>query len=137
MRCLRDRKTKEVDELLKDKQDREKQEHERQIEEKGYKRGVKDGKMQNKEEEKEIDEVLTDNTPMDDVNDVESQPSEEEIQMMNALDNQQIPDEALEELLMLAQQDPDTFREIVEAYPELAQMLQQDIQTMNGGLMSE
>ena len=129
--------SQQVDELLKDKQDREKQEHERQIEEKGYKRGVKDGKMQNKEEEKEIDEVLTDNIPMDDVNDVESQPSEEEIQMMNALDNQQIPDEALEELLMLAQQDPDTFREIVEAYPELAQMLQQDIQTMNGGLMSE
>ena len=129
--------SQQVDELLKDKQDREKQEHERQIEEKGYKRGVKDGKMQNKEEEKEIDEVLTDNIPMDDVNDVEGQPSEEEIQMMNALDNQQIPDEALEELLMLAQQDPDTFREIVEAYPELAQMLQQDIQTMNGGLMSE
>ena len=129
--------SQQVDELLKDKQDREKQEHERQIEEKGYKRGVKDGKMQNKEEEKEIDEVLTDNIPMDDINDVESQPSEEEIQMMNALDNQQIPDEALEELLMLAQQDPDTFREIVEAYPELAQMLQQDIQTMNGGLMSE
>ena len=129
--------SQQVDELLKDKQDREKQEHERQIEEKGYKRGVKDGKMQNKEEEKEIDEVPTDNIPMDDVNDVESQPSEEEIQMMNALDNQQIPDEALEELLMLAQQDPDTFREIVEAYPELAQMLQQDIQTMNGGLMSE
>ena len=129
--------SQQVDELLKDKQDREKQEHERQIEEKGYKRGVKDGKMQNKEEEKEIDEILTDNIPMDDVNDVESQPSEEEIQMMNALDNQQIPDEALEELLMLAQQDPDTFREIVEAYPELAQMLQQDIQTMNGGLMSE
>ena len=129
--------SQQVDELLKDKQDREKQEYERQIEEKGYKRGVKDGKMQNKEEEKEIDEVPTDNIPMDDVNDVESQPSEEEIQMMNALDNQQIPDEALEELLMLAQQDPDTFREIVEAYPELAQMLQQDIQTMNGGLMSE
>lgn len=129
--------SQQVDELLKDKQDREKQEHERQIEEKGYKRGVKDGKMQNKEEEKEIDEVPTDNIPMDDVNDVEGQPSEEEIQMMNALDNQQIPDEALEELLMLAQQDPDTFREIVEAYPELAQMLQQDIQTMNGGLMSE
>lgn len=129
--------SQQVDELLKDKQDREKQEHERQIEEKGYKRGVKDGKMQNKEEEKEIDEVPIDNIPMDDVNDVEGQPSEEEIQMMNALDNQQIPDEALEELLMLAQQDPDTFREIVEAYPELAQMLQQDIQTMNGGLMSE
>lgn len=129
--------SQQVDELLKDKQDREKQEYERQIEEKGYKRGVKDGKMQTKEEEKEIDEVPTDNIPMDDINDVESQPSDEEIQMMNALDNQQIPDEALEELLMLAQQDPDTFREIVEAYPELAQMLQQDIQTMNGGLMSE
>ena len=130
--------SQQVDELLKDKQDREKQEHERQIEEKGYKRGVKDGKMQNKEEEEgQVDEILTDNIPMDDINDVENQPSEEEIQMMNALDNQQIPDEALEELLMLAQQDPDTFREVVEAYPELAQMLQQDIQTMNGGLMSE
>ena len=129
--------SQQVDELLKDKQDREKQEHERQIEEKGYKRGVKDGKMQNKEEEKEIDEVLTDNIPMDDINDVEGQSSEEEIQMMNALDNQQIPDEALEELLMLAQQDPDTFREIVEAYPQLVEMLQQDIQIMNGGLMSE
>lgn len=131
--------SQQVDELLKDKQDREKQEHERQIEEKGYKRGVKDGKMQNKEEEEEgqVDEVSFDSMSMDDINDVENQPSEEEIQMMNALDNQQIPDEALEELLMLAQQDPDTFREVVEAYPELAQMLQEDIQTMNGGLMSE
>ena len=130
--------SQQVDELLKDKQDREKQEHERQIEEKGYKRGVKDGKMQNKEEEEgQVDEVSSDSMSMDDINDVENQPSEEEIQMMNALDNQQIPDEALEELLMLAQQDPDTFREVVEAYPELAQMLQEDIQTMNGGLMSE
>ena len=95
--------------------------------------------MQNKEEEEEgqVDEVSSDSMSMDDINDVENQPSEEEIQMMNALDNQQIPDEALEELLMLAQQDPDTFREVVEAYPERAQMLQEDIQTMNGGLMSE
>lgn len=129
--------SQQVDELLKDKQDREQKEHESQIEEKGYKRGVKDGKMQSKEEGK-IDEIPTDGDMSMDGTDVdESQPSEEEIQMMNALDNQQIPDEALQELLMLAQQDPDTFRQIVEAYPELAEMLQQDIQTMNGGQMIE
>lgn len=127
----------QVDELLKDKQDREKKEYETQIEEKGYKRGVKDGKMQIEEKEEEVMNEGSD-MPIDDMgiaDELTSEPSDEEIQMMNALDAQQIPDEALEELLMLAQQQPELFQEVIQAYPQLAEMLQQDIQTMNNGGM--
>ena len=62
-----------------------------------------------------------------------SEPSQEEVQMMSALENQQIPDEVLQELLALAKTEPEVFQEVISAYPELAQMLQEDIQTMNGG----
>ena len=61
------------------------------------------------------------------------EPSQEEVQMMSALENQQIPDEVLQELLALAKTEPEVFQEVISAYPELAQMLQEDIQTMNGG----
>ena len=70
---------------------------------------------------------------MGDINEVENQPSQEEVQMMSALENQQIPDEVLQELLALAKTQPEVFQEVISAYPELAQMLQEDIQTMNGG----
>ena len=39
----------------------------------------------------------------------------------------------LQELLLLAKTQPEVFQEVITAYPELAQMLQEDIQTMNGG----
>ena len=132
-----DMTSKQVDELIMDKENREKKEYESSIEEKGYKRGVQDGKMQTKEEEKEIgfaDENI--DMPVDnmgDINEVENQPSQEEVQMMSALENQQIPDEVLQELLALAKNQPEVFQEVITAYPELAQMLQEDIQTMNGG----
>ena len=132
-----DMTSKQVDELIMDKENREKKEYESSIEEKGYKRGVQDGKMQTKEEEKEIgfaDENI--DMPVDnmgDINEVEIQPSQEEVQMMSALENQQIPDEVLQELLVLAKTEPEVFQEVISAYPELAQMLQEDIQTMNGG----
>ena len=132
-----DMTSKQVDELIMDKENREKKEYESSIEEKGYKRGVQDGKMQTKEEEKEIgfaDENI--DMPVDnmgDINEVENQPSQEEVQMMSALENQQIPDEVLQELLALAKTEPEVFQEVISAYPELAQMLQEDIQTMNGG----
>jgi len=38
---------------------------------------------------------------------------------------------------MLAQQDPEMFRQIIQTYPQLAEMLQQDMQNMNGGLINE
>ena len=132
-----DMTSKQVDELIMDKENREKKEYESSIEEKGYKRGVQDGKMQTKEEEKEIGESseFTD-IPVDSVasaDEPKGEPSQEEVQMMSALENQQIPDEVLQELLALAKTEPEVFQEVISAYPELAQMLQEDIQTMNGG----
>ncbi len=131
-----DMTSKQVDELIIDKENRDKKEYENTIEEKGYKRGIKDGKMQNKEEEKgQVDVSVSDDiNPGSNVGNVgEGEPNEEEIQMMEQLEQQQIPDEVLEELLVLAQSNPEMFQEIIQAYPQLAQMLQQDIQIMNGG----
>ena len=132
-----DMTSKQVDELIMDKENREKKEYESSIEEKGYKRGVQDGKMQTKEEEKEIgDSNKFADMPVDSVDGIDepkSEPSQEEVQMMSALENQQIPDEVLQELLALAKNQPEVFQEVITAYPELAQMLQEDIQTMNGG----
>lgn len=130
--------SKQVDELIMDKEQRDKKEYESQIEEKGYKRGLKDGKLQKEEKEKEV-------TPVEETSDVseeekkmlEQQLLSENAQMEKALNSQQIPNEVLEELLMLAQQDPEMFREIIQSYPQLAEMLQQDMQNMNGGMISE
>lgn len=130
--------SKQVDELIMDKEQRDKKEYESQIEEKGYKRGLKDGKVQSKEEKEEV----TPNEETSDVNEEEKKMLEEQLlsenaQMEEALNSQQIPDEVLEELLALAQQDPEMFREIIQNYPQLAEMLQQDMQNMNGGMISE
>lgn len=128
--------SKQVDELIMDKEQRDKKEYESQIEEKGYKRGLKDGKVQGKEEE------VTPNEETSDVNEEEKKMLEQQLlsenaQMEEALNSQQIPDEVLEELLALAQQDPEMFREILQNYPQLAEMLQQDMQNMNGGMINE
>lgn len=128
--------SKQVDELIMDKEQRDKKEYESQIEEKGYKRGLKDGKVQSKEEEE------TPNEETSDVNEEEKKMLEQQLlsenaQMEEALNSQQIPDEVLEELLTLAQQDPEMFREILQNYPQLAEMLQQDMQNMNGGMINE
>lgn len=129
--------SKQVDELIMDKEQRDKKEYESQIEEKGYKRGLKDGKVQSKEKEE-----VTPNEETSDVNEEEKKMLEEQLlsenaQMEEALNSQQIPDEVLEELLMLAQQDPEMFMEIIQNYPQLAEMLQQDMQNMNGGMINE
>ena len=132
-----DMTSKQVDELIMDKENREKKEYESSIEEKGYKRGVQDGKMQTKEEEKEIGNPneFADMPVggMASADEPKGEPSQEEVQMMSALENQQIPDEVLQELLVLAKTEPEVFQEVITAYPELAQMLQEDILTMNGG----
>ena len=133
-----DMTSKQVDELIMDKEQRDKKEYESQIEEKGYKRGLKDGKVQSKEEKEEV----TPNEETSDVNEEEKKMLEEQLlsenaQMEEALNSQQIPNEVLEELIVLAQQDPEMFREIIQSYPQLAEMLQQDIQNMNGGMISE
>ena len=133
-----DMTSKQVDELIMDKEQRDKKEYESKIEEKGYKRGLKDGKVQNQEEKEEV----TPNEETSDVNEEEKKRLEEQLlsenaQMEEALNSQQIPNEVLEELLMLTQQDPEMFTQIIQTYPQLAEMLQQDIQNMNGGLINE
>lgn len=134
-----DMTSKQVDELIMDKEQREQKEYESKIEEKGYKRGVKDGRLQKEEKE---EEVVPNEKSSDDVNEDEKKMLEEQLlsenaQMEDALNSQQIPNEVLEELLMLSQQDPETFMQILQNYPELAQMLQEDIQNMNGGIVNE
>ena len=124
--------SKQVDELIMDKEQRDKKEYESQIEEKGYKRGLKDGKVQSKEEEATPNEETSD-VSEEEKKMLEQQLLSENAQMEEALNSQQIPDEVLEELLALAQQDPEMFREILQNYPQLAEMLQQDMQNMNGG----
>ena len=143
---------RQVEELMADKEQREKEEHEKSIEEKGYKRGVKDGKLQTKEEEKEkVGEVSDTNTNnssninIDNSDMLTNSSSGEEVQqfspeeedMMGRLQTQQLPIDVLEELMQLSQEDPEKFAELIQAYPELAQMLQEDIQNMSGGLQNE
>ena len=121
---------KQVDELILDKENRDKKEYESKIEEKGYKRGIKDGKMQ--AEEKEEVASKDEEKKM-----LEEQLLSENAQMEEALSSQQIPNEVLEELLNLSKEDPQAFMEVLQAYPELAQMLEEDIQNLNGGLPNE
>lgn len=128
-----DMTAKQVDELIMDKENREKKEYESSIEEKGYKRGVKDGQMQIKKEEKEIgdkdakaNDVPNNNNAVSDYNE-NIEPTGAEVG--------QIPTEVLQELLTIAQEQPELFQEIIVNYPELAEMLQQDINVMNGGNM--
>lgn len=132
-----DMTSKQVDDLIMDKEKREKQEYESQIEERGYNRGVKDGKMQNKE----VGEGQVSESNEEDVNNLTSDmefeggftPADAEEELTRRMDSQQVPEEVLEELVMLAQQEPETFNELIQAYPQLAQMLQEDINNMNGG----
>ena len=128
-----DMTAKQVDELIMDKENREKKEYESSIEEKGYKRGVKDGQMQIKKEEKEIgdkdvkaNDVFNNDNGVSDYNE-NIEPTGAEVG--------QIPTEVLQELLTIAQEQPELFQEIIVNYPELAEMLQQDINVMNGGNM--
>lgn len=134
-----DMTSKQVDELIMDKEQREQKEYESKIEEKGYKRGVKDGRLQKEEKEEEVmpSEESSDDVSEDEKKMLEEQLLSENAQMEESLNSQQIPNEVLEELLMLSQQDPETFMQILQTYPELAQMLQEDIQNMNGGIVNE
>ena len=127
-----DMTSKQVDELIMDKENRDKKEYESKIEEKGYKRGLKEG-QQAKEEE-----------PQEEPNnqELEKKALEEQLladnaQMEEALNSQQIPDEVIMELIQLSQTDPESFAQLIQTYPQLAQMLQEDMQNMNGGQPNE
>lgn len=137
-----DMTSKQVDELIVDKEGRDKEKHEGQIEEKGYKRGIKDGQMQTQEEEQgqEMSQVNPDEMMMEEPLEEEQSemsPEQADEELMRRLDSQQIPDEVLQELVMLMEEDPEVFKQLLEQYPQLAQMLQDDTMNLNGGQANE
>lgn len=128
----------QVEELMADKEAREKKEYEGKIEEKGYKKGVQEAKKEMLNNDREsINNSNVDNSPsnmsgnVSDGEEIQQSPQEEE--MVNKLQAQQIPIDVLEELIALSQEEPSKFAELIQTYPELQEMLKQDIQSMNGG----
>lgn len=127
-----DMTSKQVDELIMDKENRDKKEYESKIEEKGYKKGLSEGKILMKESEGIDNAESTIGNVSDMSNDSMFSPSDAEEELTRRMEEQQIPNEVLEELMMLAQNNPDMFKQVIEQYPQLAEMLQNDIKTMNG-----
>ena len=128
----------QVEELIADKEAREKKEYEGKIEEKGYKKGVQEAKKEMLNNDREnINNSNVDNSSSDmsgnvsNGEEIQQLPQEEE--MVNKLQAQQIPIDVLEELIALSQEEPSKFAELIQTYPELQEMLKQDIQSMNGG----
>ena len=128
----------QVEELMADKEAREKKEYEGKIEEKGYKKGVQEAKKEMLNNDREsVNNSSVDNSSSDmsgnvsNGEEVQQLPQEEE--MVNKLQAQQIPIDVLEELIALSQEEPSKFAELIQTYPELQEMLKQDIQSMNGG----
>ena len=128
----------QVEELMADKEAREKKEYEGKIEEKGYKKGVQEAKKEMLNNDREnINNSNVDNSSSDmsgnvsNGQEIQQLPQEEE--MVNKLQAQQIPIDVLEELIALSQEEPSKFAELIQTYPELQEMLKQDIQSMNGG----
>jgi hypothetical protein len=122
----------QVDELILDKEDRDKKEYESKIEEKGYKRGVKDGKMQTKEENNKEETMLNESKEEVNQDGLDAFNEEKEIER---LQTQQIPIDVLEGLMQMMETAPEEFVKLVEEHPELQQMLEQDLMNMNGGQM--
>ena len=127
-----DMTSKQVDELILDKENREKSEHESKIEEKGYKRGISESKALMKESEGLDNAESTIGNISDMPNDSMFTPADAEEELTRRMEEQQIPNEVLEELIMLSENNPDMFKQVIEQYPQLAEMLQQDISVMNG-----
>ena len=130
-----DMTSKQVDELILDKENRDKVEYETKIEEKGYNRGLSEGR---KSMEEELNNVSGENDNMStpaDSSEGEFTPVDAEVELNRRMEEQQIPQEVLEELLALSQENPEALKQIVEAYPQLLEMIQHDTQIMNGGEM--
>ena len=136
-----DQTSKQVDSLILDKEQREQKDRDSELEDKGYQRGLKEGAKQ-LQEEKPVDENKE--SKEDNVVSFPQQEEQEGItpeqadeELTRRMDSQQIPDEVLQELLQLSQNDPETFTQILQQYPELLELLQQDMNNMNGGNINE
>lgn len=126
----------QVDELVVDKENRDKKEYESKIEEKGYKRGLKDGKT-----EKEHKEKASETSVKDEPNVVDGEHEEEMLTPNNPevqkLQTQEVPIDVLEELVTLSENDPEQFVELVQQYPELIELIEKDTINMQGDINYE
>ena len=136
-----DQTSKQVDNLILDKEQREQKDRDSEIEDKGYQRGLKEGAKQ-LQEDKPFDEKKE--SKEDNVVQFSQQeeqqgitPEQADKELTRRMDSQQIPDEVLQELLQLSQSDPEMFTQILQQYPELLELLQQDMNNMNGGNINE
>lgn len=133
-----DQTSKQVDSLILDKEQREQKDRDSELEDKGYQRGLKEGAKQ-LQEEKPVDEKKEDNVVSSPQQEEQEgiTPEQADEELTRRMDSQQIPDEVLQELLQLSQNDPETFTQILQQYPELLELLQQDMNNMNGGNINE
>lgn len=133
-----DQTSKQVDSLILDKEQREQKDRDSELEDKGYQRGLKEGAKQ-LQEDKPVDEKKEDNVvsfpQQEEQEGITPEQADEEL--TRRMDSQQIPDEVLQELLQLSQSDPETFTQILQQYPELLELIQQDMNNMNGGNINE
>lgn len=136
-----DQTSKQVDSLILDKEQREQKDRDSELEDKGYQRGLKEGAKQ-LQEEKPVDEKKEskDGNVVQFPQQEEQEgitPEQADEELTRRMDSQQIPDEVLQELLQLSQSDPETFAQILQQYPELLELIQQDMNNMNGGNINE
>ena len=127
-----DQTSKQVDSLILDKEQREQKQRDDELEEKGYQRGLKEGARQLQEQPAE-EEVSPDVSEEQEG----MTPEMADMELERRMNEQQIPDEVLQELLQLSQSEPETFAQLLQQYPELLEMLKQDMDVMNGGNVNE
>lgn len=162
-----DMTSKQVDELILDKEGREKKQKDSEIEEKGYKRGMSEGKKMAKnptsnestsgpitsekmevQPNEPIGESTNEPIPFDmsangiqtpneemsqELGQGEFTPAHAEEELTRRMDSQQVPDEVIQEIMTLASENPEALQELFKNYPQLLEMLQSDMQNMNGG----
>ena len=127
-----DQTSKQVDSLILEKEQREQKQRDDELEEKGYQRGLKEGAKQLQEQPAE--EEVSPDVPEEQEG---MTPEMADIELERRMNEQQVPDEVLQELLQLSQSDPETFAQLLQQYPELLEMLKQDMDVMNGGNVNE
>ena len=127
-----DQTSKQVDSLILEKEQREQKQRDDELEEKGYQRGLKEGARQVQEQPAE--EEVSPDVPEEQEG---MTPEMADMELERRMNEQQVPDEVLQELLQLSQSDPETFAQLLQQYPELLEMLKQDMDVMNGGNVNE
>ncbi|HSQ90149.1 portal protein [Romboutsia sp.] len=117
---------KQVDELVADKENKEQQGKEEEIENKGYERGIKETEQAMKQPVNDEQEI-----PQEEMipNEEQVEMTPEQIDADPNVNTGQLPIQALQEL---QQMSPEELQALIQEYPELLEMLKSDM----GGAMN-